>query len=148
VTCSVSFCIIKKHIIDQKGGFISCDFQDIIRDGDNSYQYGATVRSTNKYMLQNSDFVRIKCKAADGSRWKGTGIGIRKDVELIKRHRSADGLMNVIIFGFDSMSRNSVIRKLPKAYDYLTNELKADILRGYNIIGGEQINRMRARAKY
>jgi hypothetical protein len=127
--------VIKKQIIEQKGGFVSCEFQDIIRDGDNSYQFGATVRSTNKYMLQNSDFVRIKCKAADGSRWKGTGIGIRKDVEIIKRHKSAPHLMNVIMFGLDSMSRNSVIRKLPKTYEFITNELKADILRGYNIIG-------------
>lgn len=135
VLCSMSFCVIKKHIIDRKGGFISCDFQDILRDGDNNFELGPTVRSTNKYMLQNSDFVRIKCKASDGTKWKGTGIGIRKDVELIKRHKSTDGLMNVIIFGFDSMSRNSVIRKLPKTYDFLTKELKADILRGYNIIG-------------
>ncbi|KAG5681365.1 hypothetical protein PVAND_010807 [Polypedilum vanderplanki] len=135
VHCNVSFCIIKKRIVDKKGGFISCEFQDIMRNGDNSFQYGNAVRSTNKYMLQNSDFVRIKCKAADGSKWSGTGIGIRKDVEIIKRHKVADGLMNVLIFGFDSISRNSFIRKLPKAYHYLTNELNADVLKGFNIVG-------------
>lgn len=133
ISCSVSFCTIKKHIIEAKG-FITCEFTDIIRDGDNNYQFGATVRSTNKYMLQNSDFVHVKCNAQDGSKWFGTGIGIRKDVELIKRHRSID-MMNVIIFGFDSLSRNAVIRKLPKAYNYITTELKGDVLKGYNIIG-------------
>lgn len=39
------------------------------------------------------------------------------------------------MMGFDSLSRNAFIRKLPKAYDYLTNELHADVLKGYNIIG-------------
>jgi Protein of unknown function (DUF229) len=134
VVCKFSFCSIKKHIIQQKGGFVSCDFTDIIRNGDYNYQYGKTTRSTHKFLLQNSDFVRIKCKAADGSTWYGTGIGIRKDIEIIKRRKSIDGL-NVIIVGFDSLSRNAFIRKLPKSYKYLTTELRADVLKGYNIIG-------------
>lgn len=68
VTCFVSTCVIKKHIIEEKGGLISCDFQDIIRIDDNKFEYGPTTRSTNRYLLQNSDFVRAKCKGADGSR--------------------------------------------------------------------------------
>jgi hypothetical protein len=134
VACNLSFCTIKKHIIQQKGGFISCEFTDIIRKGDNNYDFGASTRSTNKYMLQNSDFVRIKCKAQDNSRWYGIGIGIRKNVEIVKRHREFNG-MNVLMYGFDSLSRNAFIRKLPKAYSYLTNELEADVLKGYNIVG-------------
>lgn len=43
--------------------------------------------------------------------------------------------MNVIILGFDSLSRNSFIRKLPKSYAYLTATLGADVLQGYNIVG-------------
>lgn len=39
------------------------------------------------------------------------------------------------MIGFDSLSRNAFIRKLPKAYNYLTNELNAGVLKGYNIIG-------------
>jgi hypothetical protein len=134
VTCSLSMCKIKKHIIQAKGGFIACDFIDIFRDGDDNYQFGETMRSTNKYMLQKSDFVRIKCKAADGSRWSGTGIGIRKDAEIVKRRKDFDA-MNVLMIGFDSMSRNAFMRKLPKAYNFLTKELNADVLKGYNIIG-------------
>lgn len=136
VGCNGSFCYIKKHIIQQKGGFISCEFTDILRNGDSSYEYGATTKSTAKYMLQTSDFVRIKCKASDGSKWTGTGIGIRRDVQLIKRPKYIrDEGFNVIMFGFDSLSRNAFIRKLPKSYNYLTTELRADVLKGYNIIG-------------
>lgn len=134
IVCTLSMCTIKKHMIKAKGGTITCEFNDIIRDGDNSYQYGDTVKSTNKYMLQKSDFVRIKCKASDGSHWHGFGVGVRKDAEIVKRHRSFEAI-NVLMFGFDSMSRNAFIRKMPKAYNYLTNELKADVLKGYNIIG-------------
>lgn len=39
------------------------------------------------------------------------------------------------MFGFDSLSRNHVIRKLPKTYKYITDTLQGDVLLGYNIIG-------------
>lgn len=68
VTCYMSACVIKKHIIAQKGGVIECDFTDILRKDDYQIEKGSTTRSTNRYLLQNSDFVRAKCKAADGSR--------------------------------------------------------------------------------
>lgn len=39
------------------------------------------------------------------------------------------------MFGFDSLSKNAFIRKLPKTYDFLTQHLKGDVLQGYNIVG-------------
>lgn len=42
---------------------------------------------------------------------------------------------NVIMYGFDSLSRNAFIRKLPNAYEYMTKELNADVLQLYNIVG-------------
>lgn len=39
------------------------------------------------------------------------------------------------MYGFDSLSKNAFIRKLPKSYEFLINNLKADVLQGYNIIG-------------
>ena len=68
-------------------------------------------------------------------RWFGTGIGIRKDIEIVKRGKDAHARLNVLMMGFDSLSRNAFIRKLPKTYDYLTKILEADVLKGYNIIG-------------
>lgn len=68
VTCDMSTCLVKRHIIDQKGGLISCDFTDIIRKDDYKIEFGATVRTNKKYVLQTSDFVKVKCNAADGSR--------------------------------------------------------------------------------
>lgn len=68
VTCYKSMCVIKKHIIEQKGGMIECEFSDILRKDDYKIEYGAAVRSTNRYLLQNSDFVRVKCKSEVGSK--------------------------------------------------------------------------------
>ena len=39
------------------------------------------------------------------------------------------------MFGFDSLSRNTFIRKLPKSYAYLRQTLDSIILEGYNIVG-------------
>lgn len=70
----------------------------------------------------------------DFCRWYGTVAGIRKDVEIVKRKKEINGV-NVLMFGFDSLSRNAFIRKLPKSYEYLTKILNGDVLKGYNIIG-------------
>lgn len=43
--------------------------------------------------------------------------------------------LNVLMFGFDSLSRNTFIRKLPKSYRYLKTNLNSLILEGYNIVG-------------
>lgn len=39
------------------------------------------------------------------------------------------------MMGFDSLSRNAFIRKLPKTYKYIIENLSGDVLKGYNIIG-------------
>ena len=49
---------------------------------------------------------------------------------------SPDGLpLNVLIWGFDSISHNTFIRKLPKSYELLVNGLGGTVLKGYNIVG-------------
>lgn len=44
--------------------------------------------------------------------------------------------LNVLMFGFDSVSRNTFIRKLPKSYTYLVNVLKGFVLQGYTLLLG------------
>lgn len=43
--------------------------------------------------------------------------------------------LNVLMFGFDSLSKNTFIRKLPKSYRYLKKTLDTLVLDGYNIVG-------------
>jgi hypothetical protein len=64
-----------------------------------------------------------------------------RNPEVVSRtgwqHLAPDGLpLNVLIWGFDSISRNTFIRKLPKSYDLLVNGLGGGtVLKGYNIVG-------------
>jgi len=39
------------------------------------------------------------------------------------------------MFGFDSVSRLTWIRSLPRSYQYLVDQLGATVLRGYNVVG-------------
>lgn len=67
-------------------------------------------------------------------------MGIRSDQDIFDRTGwnkvPKDSLrLNVLIFGFDSMSHNMWKRKLPKTYKFATDDLKGIALNGYNIIG-------------
>lgn len=42
---------------------------------------------------------------------------------------------NILIYGFDSLSHNAFMRKLPRTYRYLVEEIEAKVLNGYNIVG-------------
>lgn len=43
--------------------------------------------------------------------------------------------LNILMLGFDSVSRNSWIRNLPASHAYFTKNLNGVILEGYNIVG-------------
>lgn len=63
-------------------------------------------------------------------------MGIRFDKDVWDRsgwHHVPDNAlrMNVLMFGFDSVSRNTFIRKLPKSYKYFTEVMKGIVLEGY-----------------
>lgn len=73
-------------------------------------------------------------------RWNSILAGVRNDQDVLDRSGwhllppSALGL-NVLMFGFDSLSRNTFIRKLPRSYSFLKNQLDAVVMGGYNIVG-------------
>jgi Protein of unknown function (DUF229) len=120
---------------------------------------GPKTVSTAEYILRKSDFIRVSCEGSDGEkykykvmvfvsvlnyllilRWRGLLAGIRRDDAAAQRSSwskiKADGLpLNVIIWGFDSLSRNMFIRSLPQTYQYLKDHLEVAALEGYNIVG-------------
>lgn len=49
--------------------------------------------------------------------------------------KSSSDQMNVYMFGFDSISRLIAMRKLPKMLKFLTEEMDAVLMEGYNIVG-------------
>uniref|UniRef100_T1IUT3 DUF229 domain-containing protein n=1 Tax=Strigamia maritima TaxID=126957 RepID=T1IUT3_STRMM len=87
-----------------------------------------------------SDFFKVRCEDANGEQWSNIMAGIRKDDEVRRRagknHLPNDALgLNVLIWGHDSLSRMTFMRKMPKTYEYITEILGAVVLKGYNIVG-------------
>ncbi|RZC34377.1 uncharacterized protein BDFB_009136 [Asbolus verrucosus] len=138
VKCEGSECRIQEDV-KVIYGRIKCAFTDVIRVNDFESTDGATTFSDSYYKLETSDVVRVSCKSQN-HQWSATVTGIRFDKNVWQRSSwsslpSTALKMNVLMFGFDSISRNSFIRKLPKSYEYLTKTLHGDVLQGYNIIG-------------
>ncbi|EDW15152.1 uncharacterized protein LOC6573625 [Drosophila mojavensis] len=156
VMCEKSICFVKPEITAVHGD-ITCSYTDIIRKTDYTARFGRTNRIKEPYVLQNSDFVRVACHASSGEKWFGMAFGIRDTVQrpvvpnvavlpaeiVIANSQQQPQLQevptspfyNVLMFGFDSLSRNAFIRKLPRTYAYLTQQLGAIVLQGYNIVG-------------
>ncbi|XP_076269683.1 uncharacterized protein LOC143202235 isoform X2 [Rhynchophorus ferrugineus] len=138
VKCRGSECVIQEEA-KIKYGPIKCSFTDILRVNDYTLSDGETFYSSEYYKLERSDVVRVSCKSAE-FKWSGILTGIRIDNNIWDKTNweempSNSLKMNVLMFGFDSLSHNAFIRKLPKSYDYLTKMLDAILLKGYNIIG-------------
>ncbi|KAF2882027.1 hypothetical protein ILUMI_24152 [Ignelater luminosus] len=139
VVCEDSECKIQEQAMKQYGK-IKCSFTDMIRQDDFYVSEGETTTSETSYKLEKSDVVKVSCKSETGDLWKGTLTGIRMDKRIWDRTGwnfvPEDALkLNILMFGFDSLSRNTFIRKLPKSYKYLTEILQGHVLQGYNIVG-------------
>lgn len=73
-------------------------------------------------------------------RWQKVLSGIRSDQAIFDRSGWSkipqDSLkLNVLMFGFDSLSHNMWKWHLKKTYKYATQDLKGIALNGYNIVG-------------
>ncbi|CAN7942821.1 unnamed protein product, partial [Ixodes hexagonus] len=61
--------------------------------------------------------------------------GSRSQLGLSQKGTRRKVLPNVLIFGLDSVSRLSMMRLLPKTYEFLVNKLGAVVFRGMNKVG-------------
>ncbi|XP_071034753.1 uncharacterized protein [Parasteatoda tepidariorum] len=128
--------------IVKKRGKIKCELHYVLRVDEYNTAKSKAVHlasDTGRVFLEH-DFFHIKCSSQDGKHWKNLMAGIAKDKAAVKRAKAAKPPpnwmnLNVFMFGLDSMSRLHFMRKLPKTYKYLTEVLKASVLKGYNIVG-------------
>ncbi|XP_022209974.1 uncharacterized protein LOC111065853 [Drosophila obscura] len=157
VMCEKSICFVRPEIAASHEDVI-CSYTDIIRKSDYKVRFGRTLRMKEPYVLQSSDFVKVSCRSGSGQSWFGMAHGIRDTVQRPLAANFAPNLAvlppeavaqaqpqmqevptasfyNVLMFGFDSLSRNAFMRKLPRTYEYLTNQMGATVLKGYNIVG-------------
>lgn len=131
---------ISKDAID-KHGTIVCAYIPLYRgDDDFKVREGNRIFPVIDQMPLITDFFKVDCRSKDGAIYSNIHSGIAYDSSLKMRHlwnplnKNALGF-NVLMLGFDSVSRMSFIRMLPKTYDYIVKELGIVILKGYNIVG-------------
>ncbi|CAF0826861.1 unnamed protein product [Didymodactylos carnosus] len=124
-----------------KHGPIVCAYRPILRGKDDfSTVEGQRLFPVVDKMPLVSDFFRADCRARDGSIYSNIHSGIQFDAGLHMRHiwnpmvKTHLGY-NVLMFGFDSISRMTFMRLLPKTYSYLIQQLGAVVMKGYNIVG-------------
>ena len=120
------------------------DYHNVI-DLENHEQFDS-IRS--KYLKPRHDFLEAKCSAPKTGESKNhlmAGVAPKPDVlkrsESYRQKNDNQDSLNIMFFGFDSISRVNFIHNLPKTYKYLTEELDATILNRHNIVGdGTTIN--------
>ncbi|XP_053645595.1 uncharacterized protein [Cherax quadricarinatus] len=121
-------------------GDVECSFTELVRDGDDAVRRGLTTTTHDTFVFTNSDFYVVSCTAKNGKTWENTIAGIRRDEDLRSQTSwvkvPVDALkLNFLMLGFDSLSRNTFIRTLPKTYAFLTDTLGGHVMEGYNIVG-------------
>ncbi|KAL2720926.1 uncharacterized protein V1478_009972 [Vespula squamosa] len=131
--------IVDKEI-KNKYGRLMCTFSEVIRIDDFSIKYSEPVEADDFYIPRYSDFVDVKCTSENKQKWHSVLAGVKLDFEIKKKYNwdnvpNNSLKLNVLMFGFDSLSRNTFIRKLSKTYHYLKQDLNTLVLEGYNIVG-------------
>lgn len=133
----------QKFIIDEAAvklhGNISCDYVQILRISDFKTNSNITKSYSSKSPIM-SDFFRADCSASDNTKYSNVHASIKPLQSVIDRSKNSkspeNGLgLNVYMMGFDSISRMTFMRKLPKTFDYITSKLNGIVLEGYNIVG-------------
>ena len=125
----------------KKYGNISCDYTPKLRGKDDfKIISGKPILDIKNHSPLPSDFFEVHCKTLNGNTTKyenvHAGISRKQTPNTTQGTRINSNMgLNVIMFGFDSTSRMSWQRNLPRTHQYFVDTLKAVVLKGYNIVG-------------
>jgi len=107
----------------RRHGHVVCQYIPIIR-GEDDFEvvHGKAVKPMTDGAPLPSDFFEARCVGADGAVHVGLYSGVAVDEAVTQRCRSATSTttssqLDVLIFGFDSVSRTSWTRLLPRLID-------------------------------
>lgn len=120
---------------------ISCDYYPIYRKDEYSFKVGDKHTFTEGVIKAPTDVIKISCQSGlFGPKYSNIHTTVAFDKAVHDRVNKAtyDDLympLNVLMFGFDSVSRNTWLRTLPKTHKYFTEMLGGILLKGYNIVG-------------
>ena len=99
---------------------------------------GDTVNGVKDGDKLVSDVFEVDCRAEDNVTHVHTYLGVAEinDVESRQYKEDPSSLgLDILLFGFDSVSRMTWMRNLPKSHDYFVNTLGGVVMEGYNIVG-------------
>ncbi|XP_013412040.1 uncharacterized protein LOC106174860 [Lingula anatina] len=122
-------------------GTVRCSYVPILRGIDD---YTVGLGSKTGFIDGDPlkfDFSEVHCTSpTTGENYTNLVSGIAYNASLFARANSTPGARNamgfdVLMIGYDSVSRLSWMRSLPKTYQYFTKDLKGTVLEGYNIVG-------------
>ena len=86
----------------------------------------------------SADFISVACKNANGKVVYAqllTNVALDSTESHKELQPETGDQLSVVLFGLDSVSRSSTIRKLPKTFRYLTETLGAYDLKGFMKVG-------------
>lgn len=127
----------------EKHGKILCQCLPLKRIDDFAVHYESPIKPLLNGTELTSDFFDVRCVGQDGAIYTNVHSGIRRDPELQKKSERDQvpeitenplGL-NILMFGFDSVSSMTWQRNLPRSHKYFVDTLGGIVLEGYNIVG-------------
>ena len=117
-------------------GEITCDCKSVERETDFKVNSGAIIKDIKNGTRLPSDFIYVNCTASDGATYDNTHSGVLPhDTDVMPNLPEGALGLNILMMGFDSMSRLAWQRSLPKTVAYLTESLGAVVFNGYNVAG-------------
>jgi hypothetical protein len=118
-----------------KYGKIKCAYVPVVNSNDKSKDLKPIIPMLNGSALV-SDAFKVSCKSAKGHKYANVHACIAPTTNRVPfENASATDRYNVLVFGFDSISRQTFMRLLPKTHKYFTEVLGGSLLEGYNIVG-------------
>jgi len=125
----------------RRHGDIVCHYIPILRGSDDfQIVHGRPIRPMTDGAPLPSDFFEARCVGSDGAVHVGLYSGISVEPMVLERcssilNNAEDSRLDILMFGFDSVSRTSWMRQLPKSHSYIVDKLGAAVFSGYNIVG-------------
>ena len=128
---------------EKSHGEITCDCRCVERETDLKVNSGAIIKDIKNGTRLPSDFIYVNCTASDGALYNSTHSGVLPhDTDTMPDLPKGALGLNILMMGFDSMSRRSWQRNLPKTVAYLTESLGAVVLNGYNAVGAATVHNL------
>lgn len=129
--------------VNKHGVFFTCDYFPLLRGpGDYNISYSDPVRIDRSSFPMISNFFKIKCQSrSQTSRYENIQAGIFQNKTVFERLKvlkpPVGGLgMSVAVSVFDSMSRMSWLRRMPRTRSFVVNKLRAiELIRVQHCMG-------------